>query len=169
MILQTRAAEYFRLWQWGAEWRVPRARTQEQGPPFWELSKIFNRESLRGGVNELYKWNVKGKAYKLLYELNKHQWLTPSGGSNGWGQGKIEGTICSAINLDKGVGTFSLPVNMILCFLQLYSELMFLGCVKTHSLPRWEMILWDKHNNGKLPYDWWYYHSTGNIGDCSIF
>ena len=81
----------------------------------WDLSKYFDRESLKDGLNELYRSNVRGKAYKLLYELNKDTMIsvrTPVGDTvwretgEGWGQGTIEGAICSAINLDKGVRDF---------------------------------------------------------------
>ena len=37
----------------------------------WDLVKYFDRESLADGLNELYKNNVRGKLYKLLFELNK--------------------------------------------------------------------------------------------------
>ena len=37
----------------------------------WDLSKYFDRESLVDGLNELYRNNVRGKVYKLLYEMNK--------------------------------------------------------------------------------------------------
>ena len=81
----------------------------------WDLSKYFDRESLKDGLNELYKSNVRGKVYKLLYELNKDTRIsvrTPVGDTEqretgeGWGQGTIEGAICSAVNLDNGVKDF---------------------------------------------------------------
>ena len=37
----------------------------------WDISKYFDRESLTDGLNELYKNKIRGKLYKLLYELNK--------------------------------------------------------------------------------------------------
>ena len=33
----------------------------------WDLSKFFDRESLHDCLNELYKSNVRGKLYRLLY------------------------------------------------------------------------------------------------------
>ena len=81
----------------------------------WDLSKYFDRESLVDGMNELYRSNVKGKLYKLLYEMNRNTRIsvrTPVGDTEwrdvgeGWGQGTIEGAICSAANLDKGVHDF---------------------------------------------------------------
>ena len=81
----------------------------------WDLSKYFDRESLVDGLNELYKNNVRGKVYKLLYEMNKDTRIsvwTPVGDTEqrdtgeGWGQGTIEGASCSAVNLDNGVRDF---------------------------------------------------------------
>ena len=81
----------------------------------FNLSKFFDRESLVNGLNELYKSEVKGKLYKLLYELNKDTRIsvrTPVGDTEwretgeGCGQGTIEGAICSAANLDSGVKDF---------------------------------------------------------------
>ena len=81
----------------------------------WDLSKYFDRENLADGLNEVYRNNVKGKLYKLLFELNKDTRIsvrTPVGDTEwretgeGWGQGTIEGAICSAVNLDNGVRDF---------------------------------------------------------------
>ena len=81
----------------------------------WDISKFFDRESLTDGLNELYKNEVRGKLYKLLYEMNKDTKIkvrTPVGDTEerdtgeGWGQGTIEGAICSAVNLDNGVRDF---------------------------------------------------------------
>ena len=81
----------------------------------WDISKYFDRESLVDGLNELYKNNVRGKLYKLLYMMNKDTRIsvrTPVGVTEerdtgeGWGQGTIEGAICSAVNLDNGVRDF---------------------------------------------------------------
>ena len=67
------------------------------------------------GLNEIYKNNVCGKLYKLLYMMNKDTKIsvrTALGLSDdrdtgeGWGQGTIEGAICSAVNLDNGVKDF---------------------------------------------------------------
>ena len=81
----------------------------------WDISKYFDRESLMDGLNEIYKNNVCGKLYKLLYMMNKDTKIsvrTAVGLSDdrdtgeGWGQGTIEGAICSAVNLDNGVKDF---------------------------------------------------------------
>jgi hypothetical protein len=81
----------------------------------WDLAKYFDRESLIDGLNELYRSNVRGKLYKLLYEMNKNTRITVRTAvgdtesreiGEGWGQGTIEGAVCSAVNLDKGVQDF---------------------------------------------------------------
>ena len=57
------------------------------------------------GPNEQYKINLKGKAYKLLYELNKDTLISPVSVTVwretgcGFGQGTIEGAICTGIDL----------------------------------------------------------------------
>ena len=38
----------------------------------FDFSKMFDRESLIDCLNEVYKSNVRGKLYKLTYELNKN-------------------------------------------------------------------------------------------------
>ena len=81
----------------------------------WDLAKYFDRESLVDGMNELYKNGVQGKLYKLLYMMNKNTKIsvrTAVGDSEqreigeGWGQGTIEGALCSAVNLDNGIKDF---------------------------------------------------------------
>ena len=66
-------------------------------------------------LNEVYKNNVKGKLYKLLFELNKDKRIsvrTRVGDTEwretgeGWAQGTSEGAICSAVNIDNGVSDF---------------------------------------------------------------
>ena len=69
----------------------------------WDISKYFDRESLSDGLNELYKNQVRGKLYKLLYEMNKDTRIkvrTAVGDpeerdtGEGWGQGTIEVQCC---------------------------------------------------------------------------
>ena len=66
-------------------------------------------------MNELYKSAVKGKLYRLLYNLNKETTITvrtPVGDTEsasvgeGWGQGTSEEAIASANSLSKGVEDF---------------------------------------------------------------
>ena len=81
----------------------------------WDLSKNFDRENLMDCMNELYKSGVKGKLYRLLYNMNKNTRIcvqTPVGVTEeedtgeGVGQGTLEGAIVSAVNLDSGVNEF---------------------------------------------------------------
>ena len=81
----------------------------------WDLSKFFDRENLIDCMNDLYKCEVKGILYRLLYALNKNTRIcvqTPVGVTEekdtgeGVGQGRLEGAIVSAVNLDKGVNEF---------------------------------------------------------------
>ena len=51
----------------------------------YDFSKFFDRESLRDCMNELYKYNIKGKLYKLVYLMNertKFKVKTPIGVSD---------------------------------------------------------------------------------------
>ena len=81
----------------------------------WDVSKFFDRESLTDCMNEIYKNEIKGKLYRLLYEMNKNTRIsvhTPVGVTGeedtgeGLGQGTLEGAIVSAVNLDNGVNDF---------------------------------------------------------------
>ena len=38
----------------------------------WDLSNIFDWESLLDCMNELYKSGITGKLYRLLYTMNKN-------------------------------------------------------------------------------------------------
>ena len=78
----------------------------------YDFSKFFDRESLRDCMNELYKYNIKGKLYKLVYAMNertKFKVKTPIGVSDeavrgeGLAQGSLEGALVSSVNLDSGV------------------------------------------------------------------
>ena len=79
---------------------------------FWDFSKFFDRESLVDCMNELYKYNVRGKLYRLLYYMNKNTKFcvqTPLGlteeanRGEGLGQGTMEGALVSSVSLDSGV------------------------------------------------------------------
>ena len=63
-------------------------------------------------LSEVYKNNVKGKVYRLLYQMNKDTHIrvkTPVGYTEerstgeGIGQGTLEGAVLSSVNLDGGV------------------------------------------------------------------
>ena len=66
-------------------------------------------------MNELYKANIKGNLYRLVFELNKDTRITvrtPVGESGkretgeGLTQGSIGSAIISSLNLSKGVDDF---------------------------------------------------------------
>ena len=81
----------------------------------FDLVKFFDSESLVDGLGELYRSNVKGKPYKLLYELNRDTRITvrtPVGDSEkretgeNIGQGSISGSLVSSSSLSSGVCDF---------------------------------------------------------------
>ena len=66
-------------------------------------------------MNEIYKNEVRGKLYRLLYMMNQNTRIrvkTPVGITDaadtgeGLGQGTVEGALASTINLDNGVQDF---------------------------------------------------------------
>ena len=78
----------------------------------YDLAKFFDREALLDVQNELYKCQVKGKLYKLIYELNRDTRVTvrtavgdsdPEEVGEGMAQGSLEGTMASYSNVSKGV------------------------------------------------------------------
>ena len=63
-------------------------------------------------MSELYKNDIRGKLYRLIFQMNKETIIkvqTPVGltesvnTGEGVGQGTLEGAIISAVNLDNGV------------------------------------------------------------------
>ena len=81
----------------------------------YDISKFFDRESLRDCLNEVHKYGVQGKLYRLLYGMNENTRIsvqTPVGTSDECdtgetvGQGTLEGAVVSAVSLDKGVQEF---------------------------------------------------------------
>ena len=42
----------------------------------YDISKFFDRENLKDGLNALYNCGISGKFYRLLYELNRSTQLT---------------------------------------------------------------------------------------------
>ena len=78
----------------------------------FDISKFFDRESLRDGLNSIYLSGVQGNIYKLLYELNKDTQIkvnTLSGVSEisctgeNVTQGSLSAALISANNLDRGI------------------------------------------------------------------
>ena len=93
-----------------AEWRNEAILLQQ-----YDFSKMFDRESLLDVLGELYRSNVQGKTYKLLYEMNKDRKIkvrTAVGDSEeleteeSLGQGSNEGAIASTNSIAKGVKDF---------------------------------------------------------------
>ena len=81
----------------------------------YDVSKFFDRENLRDCMNELYKNEVRGKLYRLIFKMNmstKISVQTPVGLSGerdigeSVGQGTVDGAVISAVNLDNGVTDF---------------------------------------------------------------
>ena len=81
----------------------------------WDIKKLFDSENLIDCMNEVYRNNVRGKLYRLIYKMNENTRIrvqTPVGLSEELstgetvGQGTIEGAIVSAVSLDNGVTDF---------------------------------------------------------------
>ena len=80
-----------------------------------DLEKFFDKEQLLDVLNEAYKNKVKGKPYRLLYQLNKKRVIkvvTAVGESDeeevgeGLGQGTLESAILSAGSISNGLEDF---------------------------------------------------------------
>ena len=81
----------------------------------YDISKLFDRESLRDGMNSIYNCGIQGKLYRLIYNMNKDTKITvrtavgvteeKETGEN-IGQGTLEGAIISAANIDYSVNRF---------------------------------------------------------------
>ena len=81
----------------------------------YDISKFFDRESLRDGMNSLYSLGVRGKLYRLLFNMNKDTVIkvkTAVGDSEeketgeNIGQGTLEGANISAANIDYTVNQY---------------------------------------------------------------
>ena len=77
---------------------------------FWDLKKFFDSENLRDCMNELHRSGIRGKLYRLIFELNKDTKFkveTPVGTTEtrergeGLGQGTLKGALISALSLDS--------------------------------------------------------------------
>ena len=82
---------------------------------FYDIKKYFDSESLRDAMNSMYHCGIKGKLYRLLYELNKENKIkirTSVGmtdcvetGEN-VSQGSISGGLVSSVNLDFSINNY---------------------------------------------------------------
>ena len=81
----------------------------------YDGKKFFDSESLIDCMQELYRNNVRGKLYRLIYHMNKNTKIcvqTPVGMSEEAevgetvGQGSLEGAIISSASLDNGIHDF---------------------------------------------------------------
>ena len=86
-----------------------------------DLTKYFDRESLKDCMSELYKCNIRGKLYRLLYQLNKNteiQVKTPVGMTGrrqtgeGVGQGTMEGLLSLLQTWTEDVMNSSIEASM---------------------------------------------------------
>ena len=48
---------------------------------FYDIRKFFDSESLRDAMNSLYESEIRGKLYRLIFELNKNNVMTIQTGS----------------------------------------------------------------------------------------
>ena len=81
----------------------------------YDISKFFDKENLKDGLNSIYESGIKGKLYKLFYELNIDTLIQirSSSGLSEIGytgenitQGSVSGAIISAKNLDSGIQSY---------------------------------------------------------------
>ena len=81
----------------------------------YDISKMFDKEVLVDVLNETYRANVKGKVYKLIYEMNKDVRIkvrTAVGDSDVKelneivAQGSLEGAVISTNSISKGIDDF---------------------------------------------------------------
>ena len=82
---------------------------------FFDLMKYFDSEVLLDAMDNLYKSDIRGKLYRLIYQLNKSNFIqikTPVGITEGFKtgenvtQGSVGGRIISSLNLDIPIATF---------------------------------------------------------------
>ena len=77
----------------------------------FDIKKYFDSESIFDCLYELYKSNIKGKLYRLIFHLNENIRIivkTPVGDTQPsetgpcLGQGTVLGAVVSSVNLDNG-------------------------------------------------------------------
>ena len=81
----------------------------------WDVKNFFDSEHLPDCMNELFKNEIRGKIYRLVYKMNENTRIrvqTPVGLSDekyvgeSVGQGTVDGAVISAVSLDNGVEDF---------------------------------------------------------------
>ena len=77
----------------------------------FDLRRFFDSEDIFDCFNEIYSSNVKGKVYRLLFEMNKNTRIiiqTPVGDTQPKNtgpivtQGSVEGPVLSSVSIDNG-------------------------------------------------------------------
>ena len=81
----------------------------------YDISKFFDKENLKDGLDAIYESGVQGKIYKLLYTLNKDTEIEVKASSGvsktkytseNITQGSVAGALISANNLDRGINDY---------------------------------------------------------------
>ena len=81
----------------------------------FDVSKYFDKENLKDAMDTLYKCRIKGKLYRLWYQMNRDSQIRvkTAGGiskiktiGENVTQGSIGGALLSAANLDKTLSTY---------------------------------------------------------------
>ena len=81
----------------------------------YDISKFFDREMLRDCMDTLYNNGIKGKLYRLIYEMNRETRIkvrtavgitSEQNTGEGVGQGTLDGAIISACSIDYSVDKF---------------------------------------------------------------
>ena len=81
----------------------------------FDVSKYFDKENLKDAMDTLYKCKIKGKLYRLWYQMNRDSQIRvkTAGGiskiktiGENVTQGSIGGALLSAANLDKTLSTY---------------------------------------------------------------
>ena len=107
----------------------------------YDVSKFFDRENLRDCCGELYRLNIKGKIYRLVYKLNKDTDIrvrTAVGYTDyddvgeTLGQGTTESGVISSASLSGGVSDYFHDSN---CEVN-YAGLMLAPCLFQDDLAR---------------------------------
>ena len=81
----------------------------------YDIQKFFDREMLRDCMDSLYNCGIRGKLYRLLFEMSKRTNIKVRTGvgtsseqetGEGVGQGSLDGAILSASSIDYTVNKF---------------------------------------------------------------